>query len=223
MTSAGDLLPSRSTDEMEYALAAGMSDTLPVDYATLMDPYRTRDDLLDWLAFQHSVDLWFPDWPVARKREAVAQAAGLSVLHSGEIATLKGTRPGAVRYLALVDAELVHAVTYPRPAFIGRFPAGRTLIGAPPFKARYLVKTRVMAPAGGLLVGQSSVGRRALRAGDFTPVRRAIDAVRVAKATETEIRIDFSNHRVLRAGDAVAAGDGYRAGQYLPRRHLGPI
>lgn len=215
-------LPS-SSGPFERAVAAGMSDDLPVPFAELMDPYQTREDLLPWLAAHHSVDLWYDDWPVARKREIIAQYAGVSTIYPGEsLPELKGTRVGARRFLEHVEATIVDAIAYPHRPFVGRYPVGRMIIGHPAFRAVYLVGVEVKAPAYAYAVGRHPVGRRAIRRTDFTPVSRARQAVKVAKAEYTEVLLDFSTARVLTAGDAVFAGDGFVAGQYLPRTRLGP-
>lgn len=222
MSAVGKLLSPSSAQPWELAIAAGMSDALPVPYAQIMDPYQAPAEWLPWLAAHYSVDLWYDDWSIEHKREVIAQAAGRSVLHDGEIAALKGTRLGESRYLAWVGGQLVDAVAYPKRAIVGRYPVGRALIGNPPHKARYLVKVSLRAPRLGHCIGRHPLGRRALRQADFTAVTRAIEAVRVAKSDETEIRLDFTTARVLTAGDAVAVGDGLLVGQYLPRNRLGP-
>ncbi|WP_348640128.1 phage tail protein, partial [Rhizobium sp. FKY42] len=53
MAEVKPLLPS-SSGAFEYALAAGMSDDLPVPYAQIMDPYQTPVRFLPWLAAHHS-------------------------------------------------------------------------------------------------------------------------------------------------------------------------
>lgn len=50
----------------------------------VVDPATCPAALLDWLAFQKSVDTWQEDWPVERKRAVIAA--------SPEVHRLKGTR-----------------------------------------------------------------------------------------------------------------------------------
>ena len=218
MTSVELLLPS-SSGGYEKAAAAGISDDLPIPFGDLLDPYQARADLLKWLGFQSSLDLWFDDWPEARKREAVAQAAGVSTLYQGELAALKTTRGGAIRYLALVDAELVDAISYPALAVCGEAVCGSAVVDHPPHLATYLVKVEVADPHAAY-VGSASAGSAVAGAVNTQPYDRCLIAVRAAKAAHTEILVDFQNARVLTAGDAVTAGAGYLAGQYLERVKL---
>ncbi|MET0170903.1 MAG: phage tail protein I, partial [Agrobacterium vaccinii] len=123
MSDVSVLLPS-SSDVFELALASGMSDDLPIPYAEIMDPYRTPVRFLPWLAAHHSVDLWFDDWPDDRKREMIAQCAGVSTIYpASPLAALKGTLAGLKRYLAFVDAEIVDRIAHP-----SRFTFGRAVI-----------------------------------------------------------------------------------------------
>lgn len=41
------------------------------------DPAACPEVLLPWLAWEETVDVWEPDWPVARKRQAIAQSWAL--------------------------------------------------------------------------------------------------------------------------------------------------
>ena len=212
------MLP-QNAGALEKAMAAGMSDDLPIPFAALMNPYTTRADLLPWLGFQASLDLWFDDWPEARKREAVAQAAGVSTLYEGELAALKTTRGGAVRYLALVDADLVDAISYPALAVCGEAVCGSAVIDHPAHLATYLVKVEVADPRAAY-VGSAFASAAVAGEIDSEPYDRCLVALRAAKAAHTEILVDFQNARVLTAGDAVTAGAGYLAGQYLERVKL---
>lgn len=222
MSRLGDLLVASSSDPHEYALAAAMSAELKPDYEGALDPYTAPTEWLPLLAAEHSVDLWYEDWPEERKREVIAQAAGVSKLYPGQIADLKTTRPGTIRYLAQVDAEVVDAIAYPHRPFVGRYPVGRYIIDHPALKLIFLIKVTVPAPAMGHAVGRHPVGRRAVRTVDWTPINRASDAIRVAKADFTQVLMDFTNARVITAGAAITAGAGLRAGDYLTRTKLGP-
>lgn len=220
MSNVRALLPPSSSGAFEKAIAAGMSDDLPVPYAELLNPYTTRPDLLKWLGFQASLDLWFDDWPIERQREAIAQAMGVSTLFDGELAALKTTRGGAIRYLALVDAELVDAVSYPALAIIDEGFFDEMILDHPPFLTTYLVKIETAEPETAFIDGFF------LDDGFFgeiitEPYDRTLKALRAAKGGDhTELLVDFQNARVLTAGDAVLAGDAYLAGQYLTRTKL---
>lgn len=41
------------------------------------DPATCPEELLPWLAWEETVDVWEPDWPVSKKREAIAQSWSL--------------------------------------------------------------------------------------------------------------------------------------------------
>ncbi len=218
MSDVKTVLPSGS-ETFEKALAAGMSDALPVPFAEQLDPYRARADLLKWLGHRASLDLWFDDWSDERKREAIAQAAGASTLFDGELAALKTTRGGAMRYLALVDGAIVDAVSYPALAICDEAFCDDAVLDHPPFLATYLVKVETAEPHAAF-VGSAFADEDFAGETITEPYDRCLVALRAAKATHTEIRADFQNARVLTAGDAVAAGDAYLAGQYLARIKL---
>lgn len=218
MSDVKAILPP-SSGPFERAIAAGMSDTLPVPYAELLDPYTTREDLLAWLGANASLDLWFDDWPLARKREAIAQAAGLSDIYDGELAALKTTRGGAIRYLALVDGTVVDAVSYPAPAFADDAFCDSAIIDHPPFLATYLVGVEVL-DADGTYADQGYEGEAFAQAPITEPYDRCLAALRAAKAEHNEILVDFTTFRVITAGDGLTAGGGYTAGQYIARTKL---
>ena len=214
------LLPSHSTDPYEYALAAGLTDVLSIPYATLMDPYQTRAELLPWLAAHYSVDLWFDDWPEARKREAVAQAAGVSTLFpASPIGELKGTHEGALRYLAFVDAEVIDRIEYPARFVLGKSAFGITPINHPAFKKRWLVKVILKKPVNAFVLGRSALGVAALRTVDRTPIERAKKALDVARAPETEYLISTAWRRPATFEDDFPEGS-LPFGAYVDRTRL---
>ncbi|WP_173087708.1 phage tail protein I [Devosia sp. 1635] len=209
----GAALLHSNAGAFERAAAEAMTDELPVPIREIMDPARTPSRFLPFLAAHRSVDLWFEDWSQDRKRAIIADWP--------KLASLVGARAAPPRLLAYVDAELVDALSHPHRPLTGRYPIGRVLLGHPAFRAIYLVKTATAAPKHGYCVGRHPVGRRPARAADFKPVKRALEALRQAKAPETEILVDFANYRPLTAGDAIPAGSATRAGQYLSRNRLG--
>jgi phage tail P2-like protein len=85
--SGSDILPSAATD-LQRIIADyqwGRSQALDVEIVKrVVDPATCPEGLLDWLAFQKSVDTWSEDWPVERKRAVIAA--------SPEVHRLKGTR-----------------------------------------------------------------------------------------------------------------------------------
>jgi len=75
MAALDHLLPANAT-ELERALGATIAGTftLPATLAELQD-YRTcPEDLLPYLAWERSVDVWDDDWPVERKRSVIGAA-----------------------------------------------------------------------------------------------------------------------------------------------------
>jgi phage tail P2-like protein len=81
------LLP-RSASAREQALLAAelarLSLQLPEMIATVWDPTTCPVELLPWLAWAVSVDVWHTDWPEATRRAVIAAAPGVH--------RLKGTR-----------------------------------------------------------------------------------------------------------------------------------
>lgn len=220
MSDVAPLLPSNS-GAFERALAAGMSDDLPVPYAQIMDPYETPVRFLPWLAFHHSVDLWYEDWPEARKREIIAQYAGRSTVRPGDrLPEYKGTHEGVIRFLGFVDAEVIDFVSYPARFVMGLSSPSFTPIGHPPFKARWLVKVLLDKPANAFVLGLSALGKAALRSVDLTPVKRAKEAMRAAKAPETEYLITTAWRRPIIVGDDISFGDELPIGGFIDRTHL---
>ena len=220
MSNVAVILPS-SSGPFERAVAAGMSDDLPVPFAELLDPYQTREDLLPWLAAHHSVDLWYDDWPVERKREIIAQYAGVSTIYPGEsLPELKGTHEGVLRYLAFVDATVLDSVSYPARFVLGKSSLSFTPLNHPAFKARWLVRVDLKKPVNTFVIGRSALGLGALRPVDLTPIHRAKEALRVAKASETEYLVSFAWRRMATFGDDIPFGDGLPFGGYVVRNTL---
>jgi phage tail P2-like protein len=70
------LLPANAS-ELEAALVGVNERVLDIDADIVRrakDPATCPEVLLPWLAWEETVDIWEPDWPVARKREAIAQS-----------------------------------------------------------------------------------------------------------------------------------------------------
>lgn len=203
------------------ALMAGMSDVLPVPLAEQMDPYRTDAKNLPHLAAHHSVDLWFDDWPEERKREVIAQYSGESVIYPGErLPELKGTREGTRRYLELVDATLVDVVAYPQHVVLGRTVMRQLPIGHPPFMARHLVKVDIREPEDAFVLGRSVIGRSVIKTHSREQIERAMKAMCIAKAPETEYRVSFAHKRMITIDDNIDIDGGYVLGQYVTRGRL---
>jgi len=186
------LLPDNS-EEFELVAAKAMADDLPVTVRQILDPATTPAAFLPFLGAHRSVDLWFEDWPEERKRQMVAEAA--------ELARLVGTRAAAEQFLAYVDSEIIHKVSYPARYPAGRIAAGRrTPIQHKPFVARYLVKVDLQAPSRAIVAGRTAVGRSAVRTINREPLSRTKTALSLSKAPETAYTINFA-HRVQRTLD----------------------
>lgn len=107
------LLPGNATP-LEQALAATAAryQAVPVPIADLWNPKTCPPDLLAWLAWALSVDLWQETWPVEKKRHVIAESF---TLHR-----LKGTLEGIRRHLEIVGAPLRKAIVPPDRAYCGR-------------------------------------------------------------------------------------------------------
>lgn len=91
------LPPNRTPVEvaLERAIRVADPDLSPV--ARLMNPATCPADLLGWLAWSFSVDVWDPAWTEDRKRAVLAQSI--------DIHRVKGTRGAVRRALAVVGFE----------------------------------------------------------------------------------------------------------------------
>lgn len=70
-----DLLPPNATAE-EKAIASALSrlSDVPVPIRELWNPDSCSADLLPWLAWALSVDVWNAEWPEAKKRQVIKAA-----------------------------------------------------------------------------------------------------------------------------------------------------
>ncbi|MDH7802235.1 phage tail protein I [Rhizobium sp. AN70] len=209
------------SEAFEKALIAGMTDDLPIPYDVIMDPYRTPARFLPWLAAHHSVDLWYDDWSEERKREMIAQCAGLSTDYpASPLAALKGTLVGLKRYLAFVDADIIDRIAHPARFTFGRAVIGRTPIAHQPFTAHYLVHVTLRAPKNHFQIGRSAFGRAALTSVDLEPIRRARRAMVTAKTPDTLYTVTFAWRRPITLQDAVMIDGGTSPGGYRQRQYL---
>ncbi|BAP94473.1 tail protein [Aurantimonas phage AmM-1] len=219
MTTAADILPGNA-GPFERVLGAALTDELPVPIREIMDPYQAPAEFLPFLAAHESVDLWFDDWSEERKREMIAQCAGVSVLHDGMLGDLKGTREGLRRYLAFVDAEIVDVVAHPVRFVIGRSGLGRVPIAHPAFTAHYLVRVELDRPVNAFEIGRSAIGKAALQSVDRTPIRRAQRAMTIAKAPETLYSASFAWRRRIQLSDNIPIDGTHALGGWIDRTRL---
>lgn len=211
MTSARELLPSNSRP-FERAAAEALTDTLPVPIAEIVDPATTPAAFLPFLAAHESVDLWFDDWPQARKRQMVAQAP--------ELAVLKGTRQGLVRFLAFVDGEVTWLVAHPARFVLGRSAIGVRPLRHPAMTAHYIVRVGLAAPANCFRIGRASLGRAALTRVSLEPLRRAKVAAAISKDPATLYSVTFAHRRRARFGDALPMDGSITFGGFIHRPRL---
>lgn len=211
MSSVGDLLPGAS-GLFEEAVAAGMSDVLPVPIEEIVEAAQTPVAFLPWLAVHYGVRLWFPDWPEALKRFVIDEAPAVSF-------TI-GTRTAVPVLLDYVDATLVDAKAYPQRFVFGSAVIGRTSVRHPPFMARYLVHVETSTPRIGFVYGRAVLGRHAGRAPSREKFKRARAALRAAKAPESEYRVSFQTKRQITIADAIPLDGTYALGQFISRTRL---
>lgn len=213
MTTVADLLPANRS-RFENAVAAAINDTLPVPLRQILDAAQTPEAFLPFLAAHESVDLWFEDWALPRKRAMVGEAMVL--------AALKGTRQGSIRYLAYVDGALLDVIAYPAPFIFDEAILDVTPIDLPSFVAQYLVKVVIDADPDSFVFDDAVLGEAILINPDTTKLERCLIALRVAKAPETEIRVDFQHMRPLSTLDAPLIGGAgtHYVGEYVDRKAL---
>ena len=74
------------------------------------DPMLCPEHLLNFLAYERSIDIWDESWPVELKRNVIAQAYRLHAL--------KGTEAGIENYLRLAGAKLTKVVAPPSKTYL---------------------------------------------------------------------------------------------------------
>jgi len=210
--SAKDILPPNAT-AFEIALTHGLSEPLPVPIRETMDPATAPLDVLPFLAHGEGVSIWFDDWPEARKRHVAENWLK-------DYASIVGTRSAADAFLALVDASVVHRLSYPAPFVVGDVPVGSRLVNQQHHTAQFLVLVTLVEPAEALAVGAVPVGDGALTPPDDKPITRALTAMRAAKSPDTEYRAHFDTRRPSSTGDRPSTSDALPVGHYRDRVEL---
>ena len=206
-----DYLPNNAT-KFERALMRVLSDEIETDIRSVVDPDRTPLDFLPFLAGHESVDLWYEDWPIERKRLMVKKAL--------ELANLKGTRAAIDAYLPFVDAEVVHRVRYPKRFVIGRSALGLQPINHKPFTTHLLVKVPLKRPVNAFVIGRAAIGIAGLRTLDREPIRRVHRAIVVSKSPETLISVNTGHRRPVTVEDGFPIDGSFRLGGYINRERL---
>lgn len=114
MTNLVSLIPTTSPVLLAASLTNAERRPLPAHLIKdVTDPWRCPAELLGYLAYAHSVDIWKEDWPEQKKRQVIA--------NSFKLHRSKTTIAGIRAHLALVDARLLHVVRPPASGFY--FPA----------------------------------------------------------------------------------------------------
>ncbi|WP_099864733.1 phage tail protein I [Pararhizobium haloflavum] len=194
-----ELLP-QNAQSYEKALAFAATDTLPVPLAEILDPDTCPVEWLPFLAAHESVDLWYEDWPVERKRQMIRDSLMLS--------SIRGTRAAAEPYLAYVDAELVDRISHPTRFVIGWTPIRDQMrVHHPHHTAHFLVKTSPIVAPDHFIIGRSPVDQPiTVRDVDTTPLTRARTALAKSKSPETFYSVDFGWQRPITFDEASFGG-----------------
>ena len=129
MNSTATILPVLSTTALEetHDRTVAHRIDLPVPLRELFRPDEIPAELLPWLAWALSTDLWDDTWPIEKKRYVVRQWFNLH--------RFKGTLHGIDEHIHLAGGELKRAIVPPaktflmpsltrdeREAFLARFP-----------------------------------------------------------------------------------------------------
>ena len=207
-----DILPPNA-GPVEKAVAWGLSETLPVPISEALVAATAPADFLPFVAHAEGVALWFDDWSDDRKRHVAEHW-----LQS--YAQIVGTRAAVDAFLALVDAQVVHRLTYPAPFIVGETPVGTRLVDQPHHSAHYLIDVDLIEPSGAFAVGQVAVGDVSIAPPDDGPIRRVYAALIAAKSPSTEYRAHFDTRRPTTTGDAPSTSDAITTGQYQDRLEL---
>ncbi|WP_315729800.1 phage tail protein I [Bradyrhizobium sp. SZCCHNRI2010] len=108
-----DHILAPNATEYERTLASQVDNLLNLDIPIrkLWNPWTCPENLLPYLAWALSVDIWDSSWPLTKRRSVVANA----INHH----QIKGTLKGIETYINLVDSQLIKATTPPAKVFSG--------------------------------------------------------------------------------------------------------
>ena len=107
MSNVPSLLPPNATTvERHIEQTAARIDSIPIDFASLLNPYECPVDNLPWLAWQMSVDEWDDNWDEQVKRDVIANAIAVH-RHKGTPGALKL----ALQSLGYEDVEIIEPST----------------------------------------------------------------------------------------------------------------
>ena len=208
------LLPPNATalERAGEAVSAARWDALDIDVIRrAKDPETCPEDLLGFLAFERSVDIWDPSWPVWKKRAVIASAP--------RDHRLKGTEAGLRRYVDIADGTVAQLVVAPGGVFASRNLTREewdALVARHPRLRITLARRRGVYQAGVGIVAGASFAGNAFAAPDRTRALLGRRAVLEQGGATRELEVRSigagSFERVVvpgRSGDALFAGAGF--------------
>lgn len=124
------------------------------------DPWKCPAHLLNFLAFERSVDIWDENWGELKKRSVIASAPSDH--------RMKGTEAGIRRYLSIADADLIQVVTPPQGFAVTRnltkSEQDASIAKHPKVRITLAQGRGAWDRPSGIFVGASPVGVHAVRA-----------------------------------------------------------
>lgn len=181
------ILPSNAT-KYERSLASQVDRLLALDinFIDLWDPWKCPADLLPYLAWALSVDIWDTNWPISKKREAVARSIRLH--------RMKGTEQGIVEAVEFAGGKVRKIIVPPAKTFLS---AGITPERRAKFLSRYpqlrIYPKRSRGTAKGLFAADRGTLRRFMEKGFPLPSEaffRALPRVYIwDRGQETELTV----------------------------------
>ena len=114
MAELHSLIPNPTPAELALELTdANRFSKLDPDFVRRQkDALLCEPSILPFLAWERSVDLWYDDWPVEKKRVVADRWA--------DYEKLKGTIGGREKFLELVGSRLVSVIRPPDKTFFGK-------------------------------------------------------------------------------------------------------
>ena len=108
-----DLLPSNQTPfENALDLTGARVSGLPVNITTIINPAVVQENLLPWLAWSMSADMWRQEWPIEKRRRVTAKSL---VWHYK-----KGTASLLRTYAEIMGGRVTRLITPPAKTFLLR-------------------------------------------------------------------------------------------------------
>ncbi|WP_439357775.1 phage tail protein I [Bradyrhizobium sp. DASA03007] len=105
------LAPNATVFERTLASQVDRLLDLDIPIRLLWDPWRCPENLLPYLAWALSVDMWDPSWPITKRRSVIANA----IKHH----QIKGTLKSIETYLDLIGSQVIKATVPPAKLFSG--------------------------------------------------------------------------------------------------------